>query len=363
VRIGFECSTIAPGRSGIGYYAERLLHALGAELSPGDELWALTMGDAPAGARAAPRFHPRAYKTLWMNVAVPRVARALKLDLYHFTNNVGPLRFGPPYVVTIHDLSTRLLPETHPLRRRLMHSLHLVPTARHARRVITSSNGSAKDIVDLLGVPRERIDVIPLAADAQFRPVEDVDLLARARRRYRLDGPFVLYVGNIEPRKNLVRLVEAFARVRAPGVTLALAGGLAWMSQSTTERIRALGLEHRVRLLGYVPDEDLPALYSAAEVFAYPSLLEGFGLPVLEAMACGTPVITSTAASLVEIADGAARLVDPHSIGDIARALADLLASGDERARLAAAGLARARQYSWEETARRTLDSYRRALA
>jgi glycosyltransferase involved in cell wall biosynthesis len=338
------------------------MRALVAAMPPGDELWALTTTDPPPGPRPAPSLGPRSYKALWMNVAVRRVARALRLDLYHFTNNVAPLGFGPPYVVTIHDLSTRLYPETHPLRRRLMHRLQLDPTGRRARRVITSSEAAAGDIVAVLGVPRERVDVVPLAAGDQFRRVADPAALAAVRARYGLEERFVLYVGNIEPRKNLARLAEAFARVAEPGVTLALAGGLAWHTQGVLERIEALGLGLRVRLLGYVPDEDLPALYSAADVFAYPSLYEGFGLPVLEAMSCETPVLASRVATLVEVAGGAARLVDPYSVDEIAAGLGALLSDAEERKRLAAAGLARAGQFSWEATARGTLAVYRRAL-
>jgi glycosyltransferase involved in cell wall biosynthesis len=331
-------------------------------LGPNDELWALTNGGSPAGLRPAPAFAPFLWRPFWIQAAVPRLARRLRLDLYHFTGDVAALGLDAPYVVTIHDLSILRMPETHPLYRRLGYRVLLGRSAHGGRRVITDSEASADDIVRLLGVPRERVDVVPLAADETFRPIADAERLTAVRRRYGLDAPFVLYVGNVEPRKNLPRLIEAFARVEIPDVTLALVGGLAWGTNSTTRRIHELGLDRRVRLLGYVPDEDLPSLFSAAELFAYPSLLEGFGLPVLEAMACGAPVLTSQTDALVEIADGAARLVDPYSVDAIAEGLAELLSQPRERARLAVAGLARARRYSWEATARLTLDAYHRAL-
>ncbi len=363
VRIGFECTAIRPGRSGIGHATERLLSALAAALPPEDELWALTNADPPLGLLTAPTVRPLRPTALWLQAAVPRVARRMRLDLYHFTNSTAPVFFAAPYVVTIYDASLIRFPETHPLRRRAYQRTLLWHTARRAIRIITISQASARDVVEFLGVPVERVVVTPLAADGSFRPVRDADRLASVLERHGLRDPYMLYVGNIEPRKNLVRLIEAFARMDACDVKLALAGGRAWMSRGVDRRIRELGLDGRVRLLGYVPDEDLPALYSGALAFAYPSLWEGFGLPVLEAMACGTPVVTSNRSSLVEIAEGAARLVDPCSVDAIAEALQLVISSAAERVRLSAAGLERAARYSWAKTAAMTIDTYRDALA
>jgi glycosyltransferase involved in cell wall biosynthesis len=362
MRIGYECTAVVEGRSGVGHYAERLGRAL-ASVAPGDvEVVALTNGEPLPSLRNAPPTGPKRPRALWLNVAVRRLARRLDLDLFHFTANVAPMRFGDPYVLTVHDVTTRRAPETHPPRRRAYYRAALGASARNARRVITVSETSAADIVAMLGVPRDRIDVIPLAPDSRFRRVEDRDALGRLTERYGLDEPYLLYVGNIEPRKNLGRLLEAYARVGRISGPLVLVGNLAWLTREVVDSVNRLGLTERVRFLGYVPDSDLPALYSAASAFVYPSLFEGFGLPVIEAMACGAAVVTSTAPALREIAEGAALLVDPYSVESIAEGIRTVLTGADVHARLVESGLARASRYTWEATARRTLETYARAL-
>jgi glycosyltransferase involved in cell wall biosynthesis len=362
MRIGYECTAVVPNRSGVGHYAERLARALAAVAPPDVELLGLTNGEPHPALRATPRIAPARPRALWLNVAPRRLARRFDVDLFHFTANIAPIGFGRPYVVTVHDVTTRSAPETHPPRRRAYYRAALGISARNARRVITVSETSARDIVTMLGVPRERIDAIPLAPAEQFRPVGDVTSLDRIRARYGLEEQFLLYVGNIEPRKNLARLLEAYARSASARVPLVLVGNLAWLTRSLMARVNKLGLADRVRLLGYVPDAELPALYSAASAFVYPSLYEGFGLPVIEAMACGTPVVTSTAPALLELADGAARLVDPHSVDSIAEGIDAVVSDPHERSRLAAAGIARASEFTWEATARRTLEAYARAI-
>lgn len=359
MRVGYECTTVRPGASGIGRMAERLAYALDAAID--GELVMLTNGDAPPGLRAAPRAGPSRPTPLWMQAAVPRVARRERFDLVHFTNSTAPVALATPYVTTIHDLSLVRFPETHPARRRLYQGTLLGHSARRARRVITISEASARDVVELLGVPPSRVAVTPLAADERFRPAAAHEVAA-ARARHGLDGRYVLYVGNVEPRKNLVRLVDAFERAAPPDATLAIAGGLAWLSSKVERRVAAYRGPGAVRLLGYVADEDLPALYSGAEAFAYVSLWEGFGLPVLEAMACGTPVVASRVASIEEVAGGAALLADPLDVDEIAGALATALGDAGARERLAAAGLARAAEFSWAESARRTIEVYRAAI-
>jgi glycosyltransferase involved in cell wall biosynthesis len=362
MRIAYECATVGRHASGIGRMAERLAYAIDAALGPGDELWAVTNGEPPAGLRAAPHVGPSRPTPLWMQAAVPRLARRERFDLFHFTNSIAPARLSAPYVTTIHDLSLVRFPETHPLRRKLYQRTLLGRAAAGARRVITISEASARDLVEVLGVPRDRVAVTPLAADERFRPSADRDEVEAVRRRYGLGDRYVLYVGNVEPRKNLVRAIDAFERVGARDATLAIAGRLAWLSDEVERRVAAYQGPGRVRLLGYVADEDLPALYSGAEAFVYVSLWEGFGLPVVEAMACGAPVVASRVAAIEEVAGDAARLVDPLSIDEIAAALASVLGDARERERLRMAGLARAAGYSWAETARRTIEVYRAAV-
>lgn len=362
MRIAFDCSTIKPGRAGIANYAEHLLREIASLLGPDDRVWTVTPYEPPPGLPSAPRMGPSQNIGLWMHVAVPRLARRFPVDLFHFTANTAPLSLSVPYVVTIHDMSPIRMPEAHPFSRTLYYRATQRWTSRRARWILTDSEASGRDIVELLGVPPERVTVVPLAPHERFRRVAD-EALEQVRQRYGLREAFALFVGSLEPRKNLARLLEAFARTRTPGLTLAVVGGtLRGGMEGLLATVRALNLETRVRFLGYVPDEDLPALYSAAEFFVYPSLFEGFGLPVVEAFACGTPVITSRASSLVEVAEGAALLVDPLSIDDIAAAIESLAADSSERERLSRLGLVQAERYSWTEAARRTIDVYRKAL-
>ncbi len=362
MKIGYECSTIRPNRSGIGRMAERLAFAIDAALGPGDELRLVTNGEVPEGLDAAARVGPSRPTPLWMQVAVPRLARRERFDLIHFTNSTAPASLRTPYVTTIHDLSLVRFPETHPLKRRLYQRTLLAHSARRARSVITISEASADDLVAVLGVPRDRIVVTPLAADQRFRPIHDAEALDAVRAKYGLDGRYVLYVGNVEPRKNLLRLVDAFERAGAPDATLAIAGSLAWLSGEIERRVGEYRGPGAVRLLGYVDDDDLPALYSAAEAFAYVSLWEGFGLPVIEAMACGAPVVASRIPAHEEVAAEAARLADPLSVDDIAASLSSLLDDSTERDRLSAAGLRRASRFTWAKTADLTIEAYRAAI-
>jgi len=190
-----------------------------------------------------------------------------------------------------------------------------------------------------------------------------VRTLADLRSRYALDGSFLLAVGTVQPRKNYIRLVEAFRQLDRANLTLVIAGGRGWLDDPLYERIAALGLENRVRMLGFVPDKDLPALYSAARVFAFPSLYEGFGLPILEAMACGTPVVTSRASSMPEVAGDAALLVDPLDTDALAEALASALDDELLRSSLIEKGLERATVFTWEAAAHKLVDRFQRLLA
>src|SRR2546425_145083 len=242
------------------------------------------------------------------------------------------------------------------------------PARCWARAVIADSNASKGEIVGWLRVPPERITVVPLGVDPVFRPLAPEDpWAANFRRRHELPRDFVLAVGSIEPRKNLPRVLEALRRVRGqpggPTPTLVHAGPEGWHPEEVAGAVQQLGLADAVRFLGYVPVEDLRALYSLARVFVYPSLWEGFGMPVLEAMACGCPVVTSNVSSMPEVAGEAAVLVDPTSVEDIARGLAAVWNDDGLRCGLVALGLARARQFTWPRAARETIAVYDAALA
>lgn len=311
-------------------------------------------------------------------LVLPWTAARRQVDLLHVTYNAPPVSLCPT-VVTVHDISFERYPEFFSPRD-LAILRALVPwSVRRARRVITVSQHARNEIADRYGIRREKIAVTYEAAADSFRPVEDEEGLRAVRHKYAIgDGPFVLALGNLQPRKNMRRLVEAFAGAMtyqsgspspplplpySHSPILVIAGKAQWRESEVVRAVAEAGLEDQVVFPGYVDEDDLPALYSAATVFVYPSLYEGFGLPPLEAMACGTPVISSNAASLPEVVGNAARMVDPTDSEDLSQALVDVLTNPGLRADLRVRGLHRASQFSWERCAAETLAVYGQAVA
>ncbi len=288
-------------------------------------------------------------------------------DIFHATEHLLPRLKRCKTVLTVHDLIFALFPEHHlPLNKWFLN--RFMPVFVHrADAIITVSESSKRDLIRLYNVPPERITVIYEGVDARFQPNSDPEVSASLRNRYHLPDRFILYVGTIEPRKNLTTLLEAFKqmlvmhsdlKLETLNLKLIIAGRPGWLYQPTFDRIKALGLEDHVHVLGYVPGQDLPALYRAAEVFAFPSLYEGFGLPPLEAMACGTPVVCSNASSLPEVVGDAGILVDSRDVAAWHVALARLLVDVGLREELKQRGLRRAAEFTWQRTARQTLDVY-----
>jgi glycosyltransferase involved in cell wall biosynthesis len=302
---------------------------------------------------------------LWLLGYLPLRLAALRADVYH-----GPAAFLPLFklgyrtVVTIHDLVSFLFPDTVPRKYSLYMRLMTRAAVRSADRVIAVSRATQIDLERVLRVPPARTVVIHEAVAPEFAVATPPAAVDAVVRRYGLRRPYCLFVGNLEPRKNLGRLVEAFGRVRARGhhpgspPQLVLTGTRAWLYGGIFRRVEAQGLAGDVIFTDYVPAEDLPALYAGAACFVFPSLYEGFGLPVLEAMAAGAPVIASRAGAIPEVAGDAALLVDPVRVEEIAEAIEAVLADRALRDRLVAAGRARARTFSWETVARQTLAVY-----
>src|SRR5262245_4877065 len=299
----------------------------------------------------------------WTHRDVPRLLRREPVALAHFPFYTLPLSLPCPAIVTIHDVTFSLHPEWFPLRARVAFGLFAPRAARRAAHVLTVSERSRRDIIERYGVPAGRVTAVPLAAGATFTPRSDEEI-ERAARLHGLKRPYLLHLGSLHPRRNLDRLLDAFAGLgeEAANVTVVLVGRLERPYRALDPMIRARGLAGRVVHLGYVPDEDLPAIISGALALVYPSLYEGFGLPILEAMACGTPVVTSNVSALPETAGDAALLVDPLSTGEIAKALRSIMTEPDLRARLREAGLARASGFSWRRAAEGTLAVYRSVL-
>jgi glycosyltransferase involved in cell wall biosynthesis len=266
--------------------------------------------------------------------------------------------------MTLYDLSFALFPETH-LRVLRWSSNVLVPRfLRTCDRVIAISESTKRDAVRLYGIPEDKIVVTHLAAEDRFRPAVP-DRVAEVRIRFGLPPRFLLYVGTIEPRKNLNVLLGALLRLKGQGqeVPLVVSGSLGWLYDGFLAKIRSLGLESLVLLPGFVPDDDLPALYTAAEVFVYPSVYEGFGIPILEAMGCGTPVLCSNVSSLPEVAGDGGILLPPGDPAAWAEAIARLTERPVLRRELRERGFRQASRFRWEETAKRTWEVYRATLS
>lgn len=297
-----------------------------------------------------------------------RAAQHHRLDLIHDPNGIAPF-LGPSggarRVVTIHDAFAYVCPEEHNRLDNWRYRLMLPHLARQADAVLTDSETSREDLRRYLAISAEKLQVIACGVDPRFAPVPDGRERRAVLARHGISAPYLLYVGAVNGRKNIARLLDAYTAIRSrhPGLSLVIVGKRQWRTPHIDTTAEGLERDGQVRVTGYLDDADLPALYSAAEVFIFPSLYEGFGLPPLEAMACGTPVVSSWSSSLPEVVGDAAILVDPLDVTAIAAGIERVLLNRVEAAELRAHGLARARQFTWERTARETVALYDRVLA
>jgi glycosyltransferase involved in cell wall biosynthesis len=344
--IAIDADVLGRRRTGDETYAASLLREL-ASMADEERIVAITRRPelVPDGIEA---FHlPARSQSVRMAVGLPRALRRLAPALGHF-NYVVPPAYRRPAVVTVHDLSFESDPELMGRRDRLMFRTFVPRSARRAERVLTVSERTRRDLVEHYGIAEEKIVVTPNGVDPIFQPNGSAPN----------GSAYVLFVGGIQPRKDPVTAIEALARMDED-LRLVLVGDEKRGGDELRSAIRRLGLERRVELAGYVEHEGLAALYRGAACLVFPSRYEGFGLPVLEAMASGTPVVATTAGAVPEIAGDAAVLVQPGDPEALAEGIREAL--GD-RERLVAAGLERARRFTWRETARRTLEVYRELL-
>lgn len=363
-RIGVDATPLLGQRSGIGHYTARLLAA---QLRTEPEREFLLYSNRPLEnlepqleqATRVPGYLLRS-RWLWMQLMLPRLISQTRPDLCHFTNALAPLWINRPYVLSIYDATLFLYSSYHPWTRLLAIRLMLPLAVRRASAVITISQSARQDLQKILNIPSEKIHVVYGAAHPQFEPVTQQAKLAQVRQKYGLPEQFLLYVGTLEPRKNLTRLVKAFGRLKKMGQPhkLVLAGPWGWSMNGFNQQIDKLDLGDSIQMLGYIPDEDLPSLYSLATVFVFPSIYEGFGLPPLEAMACGTPVLSSKNSSLAEICGDAAFLVDPLNEESLLEGLRQLLESKALQLELGEIGRKRAAEFSWERAAKETIAVY-----
>jgi len=370
MRVVYNGIALRPPKTGVGYYTERLAQALH-ESCPE---WEGTFFDSRAfhsalrlnPARPVPRQPspldrlPPFITQLWKDALFFFFCWARGFDLYHETNFI-PMRCPCPTVVTVHDLYFRRFPAAaHP--RRLRHlNTYFQKRLRWARRVIVVSEFVKSEVIEELQLPPDKVDVVYPGVGGRFRPRQLEEVLA-FKKAADLPERYILYVGAIEPRKNLPLLLQAFHRARASlpsDIRLVLAGPLGWQHEEVFRMREKLDLKSRVLLPGYTPEEKLPLLYGGAEIFVYPSLYEGFGFPPLEAMACGTPVIASLAGALPEVIGDAGLLVSPVDEEGWANAMQEVVGSKGLKAALQEKGFSQARLFSWENTAVAALRSYR----
>jgi len=303
-------------------------------------------------------------RILWEQFGQPAALRRSQVDLVHAPVYVGPLAASCPVVVTIHDLSHFIFPELfQPAKRVYLQTMTRI-TAKRAAAVICDSENTRRDVLRLLQVPPERAHTVLIGVDAEMQPLAR-ERVERFRAERRLPERYILTVSTLEPRKNIPALIEAYCmlcRGGQPVPHLVIGGGKGWYFRAIEQQVERLGLRDHVVFTGFIPQQELPLWYNASEIFVYPSLYEGFGMPPLEAMACGVPVITSDKASLPEVVGDGGLMVDTSKPELLATALQRLLDEPETRIELGQRGQARARLFSWEKTARETASIYHAVL-
>ncbi len=361
--IGIDYTPAYEQGGGIGRYVRELIAALA--LQDTDTQYCLFVEGAtrkPLPSRPGPNFRwagaritPEWFARVWHRARIPIPVETWtgRVKLFHATDFVLPPTLpNTTTVLTVHDLSFVRAPDTaSPSLKRYLDQV--VPrSVRRADHILADSQATKDDLVELYKVKPDKISVLLSGVNSRFQPIRDADTLDAVRKRYGIGtDPFILSVGTVQPRKNYIRLIEALGQLPDKQAHLVIAGGRGWLQAPIYAAVESLELKDRVHFIGFADDADLPALYSAARCVAIPSLYEGFGLPVLEAMACGTPVVTSNVSSLVEVAGNAALLVDPLSVEQIASALTWLLGDEDLRARLIEEGHRQARRFTWDQSA------------
>ncbi len=363
MNIAIDAHPLGTHAGGNETFIRRLLEGIRA-VGCSHQIVALVNPDFPEGSAVAgfPAYRlPRRSSVHRVMIGLPKVCRDVRADLLH-VQYIAPPQCPCPFVVTLHDMSWLRVPDTMPTLDRWRLRTLVPSTLRRAARVFVVSQAMKTEAINLYGVPEEKVDWTPNSVDTSFRPMpEQAEMV---RQKYALPASFILYVGALQPRKNLLRLAAACSMLAQKGFPhrLVIVGKRGWLHRRVDAELLPFEQAGYVRRIGYVDKDDLAPLYSAADVFAYVSLYEGFGLPVLEAMACGTPVVTSTDPALAEVAGNAAILCDPTDMDSIALALERVLTEKTLQERLRQAGLQRAQEFSITRMATAALEGYQRAF-
>jgi len=372
MRIGIDATALPPQPVGAGNYIIHLIRALAA--INGEDEFVIFAGqrgpsliDLPENSTVewvlVPDRSP-GLRLIWEQIFFSSLIRDSDIDLLHSLHYTRPLRLDCASVVTFHDMTFFLYPQLHTRAKRIFFPLAVKSSARRADFVITVSESTRQDAIRLLNLSPERVFASQLGVDPSFHPINDSELKDSIAKKYQLPDRFILYVGLIEPRKNLPILINAYKKLVDAGTDhyLVLVGRYGWMYDQVLRQIEKLSLTEKVILPGYVDQIDLPIVYNLSDLFVYPTLYEGFGLPALEAMACGTPVITTDVSSLPEIVGEAGLLVPPDNVEELYRAMISVLNDEELRLSMARRGTQRAAKFTWEQTARSTLEVYRQAI-
>lgn len=374
MRISIDAGVLLKERSGLGQYVYHLVNGLGAVDSRNE--YRLIYDSFGQSIRCLPYFPYRnfSYQRIPCAVKLLKLASGLgrwrlpafsqifgTADIFHWPNYLLIPGGTGKHIITICDLTFLICPSYHPRFRVQAYSAGISRAASRADAILVISQQTKQDVMRYLGVAEEKIRVVYCAVSPRFRPIIPSKRQSLLSKYSIQEEKYLLFVGNIEPRKNIVRLLEAYSQLRTQwgcSFPLILAGGQGWGNTVIYKKVEELSLQKEVRFIGYVPDEDLPGLMGGAALFVYPSLYEGFGMPPLEAMACGTPVIASNSSSLPEVVGNAALMVDPHDVDGLAEAMHRALRDSALREEMRRKGLERAKCFTWEETARQTLKVY-----
>ena len=370
--IGLDGIPLTFPKTGVGHYTAQLASALAA-IAPEHEFRLVYPSSFPAVSFQFDRPAPHNFGSVrvpvgpirkhWWSVGLPGYISKQHIQLFHGTNYDVPLWRGCRTVVTIHDLSLLLHPQTHERRSVARAKRRLPVMSKTADAIVVPTEAVREEVCEHLHVGEQKIFAVPEAAREFFRPVDFAET-SETRQKLGIGEAFILTVGTIEPRKNIPTLAKAFEQLalRAANLQLVIAGGNGWLSGPSFEAIKNSRAAEQIVLTGYLHDAALRDLYSSCSVFVYPSLYEGFGLPPIEAMACGAPVVVNDIPALVESTGGAARLADARDAGELAQAIWEVLNDDDERVALSRAGRSRAAELSWTQTAVKTMQVYESLL-
>lgn len=362
MRIGIDISPLIKIKTGIGYYTYYLLESL-LKIDKENQYYLYSNQEIKADFLNYQNVNFRFFKKLkirrlaWQQILLPYQIKKDKIEIFHSPSYFLPIISPPiPMIITIHDLSILIYPQKiKKSLRKFIDPYLLIFSAQKAKKIIADSESTKKDIIKILRIPAEKIEVIYLAAQKQ-----EVNFLESP-----FSFPYILFVGTLEPRKNIVNLIEAFKILKNTTKLphrLVIAGMKGWQYQEIFKKVKESKLDKEVIFTGYIPAEELPAYYKNADVFVYPSSYEGFGLPPLEAMNYGTPVVTSNVSSLPEVVGDAALLINPQSPGEIADALKNILTNPKLKNDLIKCGFKQAEKFQWEKTAQKTLQIYRKSV-